>query len=209
VRAEGGDVFTATQNLFATAAALRTAPVAHKGQVIASLINTFGVPLDAINAALPGGQGAQSQAGQPGAMPEYRDPRVDELMAQLHQAAQQRQQQLQQKSQSEIESFGASHEFFDDVREEMADLLEVATRRGAQLSLEDAYKRAIQLKPDIAEVLRQREAAKQAQNTQSAAQRAKHAASSIRSQPTGAVRNGAPLSLREELEQAALQVDGR
>jgi len=37
------------------------------------------------------------------------------------------------------------HEFFDDVRELMADIIDLQTKRGATISLQDAYDRAIKI----------------------------------------------------------------
>jgi hypothetical protein len=216
IRAEGGHPLQAVGNLLNTAAALRTAPVAHKGQVIASLINTFGIPLEAVNAALGGPQTGQPSSTQPQMAPEYRDPRVDELLSTLREQRTQHLQAIQQKSTADVEAFLASKEFAEDVREEMADLMDVVSMQNQRrlqqglaptpFTLDDAYNRAVQLKPDIVEVLKQREAAKAAQSSQSSTQRARYAASSVRSQPLSA--NGRPtheLSLREEIERAAQQ----
>jgi hypothetical protein len=204
IRAEGGEPLKAVASLLQTAAALRTAPPHHKAQLVASLVKTFGVPVEALDAALVGEAPQQGQAA-----PEYRDPRVDQLFAQMQQAQHHRQQSLVQRSQQELETFAAGREFVDDVREEMADLLEVAAKRGVALSLEDAYNRAVQLNPDISAVLKQREAAKAATNAQASTQRARAATSSVKSQPAGAPHAPQSRGLRDDLEAALAAQSGR
>jgi hypothetical protein len=205
IRAEGSEPLRAVATLLQTAAALRTAPAGHKAALIADLVKTYQVPVELLDKALVG----EAPNGQQGPMQEYRDPRVDQLLSQLQQAAHQRQQMTLQKSHAEVDAFGKDKEFFADVREEMADILELAAKRNVAMSLEDAYSRALAMHPDIAEVLRQREAAKQAANANASTQRARQAAVSIRSQPTGARPAPQSQSLREDLEAAFLEVDGR
>jgi hypothetical protein len=198
IRAEGGEPIRAVQSLLQTAAALRTAPPVHKAQLVAQLVKTFGVPIDALDAALSGQAPQQGQAGMaPGG---YQDPRVDQLLAQISQANAQRSAALQAEVQAEVSSF--QPEFLDDVRDEMADILQVAAARGVKLSLEDAYNRAVLIHPEISQVLEQRKAASKAANASASMQRAKAAGSSVRSHPAGA--NGAPQpqSMRDYVAQA-------
>jgi hypothetical protein len=76
----------------------------------------------------------------------------------------------------------AQEEFFEDVRQDMADLIEVAQRRGVALTLKDAYTRAVGLHPEISKVVSQRAAAA-ARTPAGATQRARAASSSVRSSP--------------------------
>jgi hypothetical protein len=207
LRAEGADPIRATASLFQTAAALRTAPPAHKAELIANMVKTYGVPLEALAAAIDGQPQAERHqaAGQ-----QFQDPRVDQLLAQLQQQAQQRQQQALQQTQHTVEQFKAQAEFIDDVRDEMADLIEVATKRGREMSLQQAYDLACKAHPEISEVLRRREAARLTANAQASTQRSKAAASSVRSHPTSG--NGAQSSddsIRASLEAAYAQLSGR
>jgi hypothetical protein len=181
IQAEGGDVMRAVGSLLQTAAALRTAPPAHKAQLVAQLIKTYGVPVDALDAALVG---ETSQANH--APPEYRDPRVDQMLSALQAQKAAQAKAEQDRAAAEVESFKAEAEFLDDVREDMADLIEVARRRGVALSLKDAYSRAVAMNPDVAEALRQREAAKAAQTANAATAKARAASSSVRSSPAAA-----------------------
>lgn len=196
LRAEGSEPLKAVGNLLQTAAALRTAPPAQRAALVAQIVRSYGVPIDALDAAL---SGEAPQAQQ--APPQYRDPRVDQLFATIEQAKAAKAQQLQAEAQKALSTV-QEQEFFEDVREEMADILEVAARRGVAMSVEDAYNRAIALHPEISKVLSQREAAKAAANAQASTQRAKAASASVRGSPVGSTDDSKPTSLREQLEAA-------
>jgi len=90
-------------------------------------------------------------------------------------------------------------EFFEDVREDMADLLEVASRRGIALTAKDAYTRAVAMNPEVSKVMEQRRAAK----TQNGSiQRAMAASSSVKAQPTAGPPAQSGGSLKDDLEAA-------
>jgi hypothetical protein len=80
----------------------------------------------------------------------------------------------QERSAAAVQEFSAKAEFLDDVREDMADLLEGAARRGVALTMEEAYDRACHMNPDIRRVLQQRESAANV-GAQTSTQRAKAA----------------------------------
>lgn len=193
LRAEGIEPVKAVASLLQTFAALRTAPPQHKAQMLANMVKNFGVPIEALDAALVG-QPQQQQAQAP-----YRDPRVDQLMAEIESAKAARGQQLQATVQQEIGQF-AEKEFFEDVREDIADILEMNAKRGVAMTLEEAYNRACRIHPEVSRALSQREAAKQAATATAATQQAKRAASSIKSSPSGGVGKEAPSSIRDLLE---------
>jgi len=195
MQAEGAAPLQAVQNLLQTAAALRTAPPQHKAQLVAGLVRQFGIPIDLLDSALAG-QPSPQQGQEAAPTAPYRDPRVDQLMATLQQAQQQRAVAMQQKNRAEIEQFKASREFFEDVREDMADIIDARNRRGISLSLEDAYNLAVSMHPEISAVLKQREAAKANTSAQTGVQRSKAAASSVKSTPAGNVSNSEPTDLR-------------
>lgn len=207
IQAEGGQPMAAIGNLLQTAAALRTAPAGHKAQLIANMVRTFGVPIEALDAALSGqpmpqGQGHQ-QAVDPNAI-------ARQVMQQVTQGLQtQRQQATQQRYVTQMQDFASKHEFYDDVREYMADLLEVAGRRGIELTPEDAYNRSCEMHPEISKVHAQRKAVQQANATVASTQRARAASSSIRSQPSGAVSAPQPAGRRAALEAAFEQHNNR
>ena len=174
LRAENAEPLKAVQNLLETARMLRQSPPEQRAHLVAQIVQHYGVPIQALDAALAG------QPVRPQGPAQYQDPRVDQLMAQIEQAKAQRAQAESEAADREVEEFGTDKEFFDDVRETMADLIEIAEKRGQKLDLETAYKRAVSMDDEISAVIRQREAAKSAATAKAATSKAKAAASSVR-----------------------------
>lgn len=206
IQAEGSEPLQAMGRLLQTAAALRTAPPTHKAQLVAQMVKMYGVPIDALDAALAGQAPPQGQA-------QGVDPTA--IARQVHQSImqdfqRQRSQAAAQNGHKEVAAFVEGKEFIEDVRETMADILDLRARQGIQTSLEDAYKMALKLHPEVSGVIAQREAAKAAQSANVSTLRAKNAASSVRSQPTSAPVNGRESrNLRDDLEAAISAASGR
>ncbi|HAM41749.1 MAG TPA: hypothetical protein DCP69_10565 [Candidatus Omnitrophica bacterium] len=203
IQAESSTPIQAVANLLQTAAALRTAPPAHKAQLVAQLVKQFGVPIDALDAALSGQAMPQGQAQQQYRPPEDTAKIVEQVIAKRLEAVQ------ASRAEKELSTFADSHEFFADVREDMADLIEVASRRNVAMTPEQAYTRAIALHPEIGDVLKQRDSAKASATAQATTQRAKAAASSVKSSPAAGGNAAQPRGIREQLEAAAATLSGR
>jgi hypothetical protein len=216
IRAEGSTPERAIGNLMNTALALRTAPPAHKAALVADMINTYGVPLEHLVAAL---EGKQPPPGQRQAPPQV-DPAAiakqvqDNLMKQL---GTQREQAIAAKVQGELDTFlqdKAMHgldgtDYGDDIRELMADIIERAVARKSTITLDKAYILAAREHPEVSKVLERQEQAAKAAKANASTQRARAAASSVRSSPaTQPVNTGRGTSLRDSLEQAVDQLDG-
>lgn len=199
IRSEGVEPVQAVGNLLRTAASLATGPQQTKAQIVAGLIKTYGVDIATLDSLLSGQAPAQQPQGYqaPPNPAQFRDPRLDALLEQQTQ----RVQQQAAEALADVEQ----EEFFDDVRQDMADLLEVASKRGVALSARDAYTRAVALHPEVSRVLEQRKAAGVSNG---AAQRAAAAASSVRAQPTATVASAGG-SLREDLVAAMERLNGR
>jgi hypothetical protein len=204
LQAEGVDALTASANLMNLASELRFGPAQIKAQRVAQIIRNYGVDVNLLANVLDGQPVPQGQ--QPQMMT---DPRVDQLLAQLQGMQQSRQEAVVEKAVGEVEAFGGDKEFFEDVREDMADLLEVASRRGIDLSLDQAYERACQMQPEISKVLAARAAAQQAGTARQSTQRARAAASSVRGTPSNVSTNSQPDNLRGAIEAAIETVGGR
>jgi hypothetical protein len=163
-------------NLFQTAAALQTGDVPTKAGIIATMIRNFGVSPDAVADALEGKTGGQQQAPQ-GA--PVRDPRVDELLRRQQEMEQRTQQAQLSEAQRALQEFEASAEFLEDVREDMAVLLET----GRAKTYEEAYRKACAMNEDVGRVMAQRKAQEASRTQSQQAKRAQYAASSVRSDP--------------------------
>lgn len=185
IRGEGAEPLQFIQSLLQTAAGLR-GPAAP--QVIARLVRSLGVPIEALDQALTAtiqGNGGGQASGQP-QQGAYQDPRVDQLLGAMHQAASRRQAGMQQQAQADIDGFKANAEFFPDVERRMGALMADAAARRQAMSLQDAYDAACWADKDIRGILQQREAEKAANARNASTQRSRAAASSIKSQPAGA-----------------------
>jgi len=133
---------------------------------------------------------------------------VTRFMSQFQQAQAVQQARAQNEAESEVQAFLERAEFGEDVREDMADLLEVAERRGRDLSLQDAYRQACLGNTRVRQVLERRAKQRGAEQLSSAAQRAKAAAVSVSGAPALAGPQSEPDSVRAAIE-AAIAANSR
>jgi hypothetical protein len=184
-----GDIFT-------TVSALARGSPQDKAETIANIVQSYGVDVRMLDAVLT----RRIHAG-----PEATHART--LAARANSVIQERQQEKQQMGASEAEKALAAfasdpkHEFLDDVRDLMADLMEA----GRAETLEDAYASAVWAHPDTRKILLERQAQERAQSKTSRALAARRASSAIHGTPTNGLA-GAQLnpnaSLRDTLEAA-------
>lgn len=172
IQASGSTPEQTIRNLMNTAYRLKTGTPQERGQLLMQVAQQYG-------AELPSGPA------------EQKDPYIQQLEQRLAQFENQfvtHQQSIQQRTfadaQGSIEAFRAEpdeqgqpkHLFFDDVRDDMADRIEAANRRGEQLTLQDAYDAAIWARPDIREqMLTQQQQAEEAKRKAAAAKKAREA----------------------------------
>ena len=210
IRASGGDPQKYVGELLQTAHALSYGPTEQKADLLANLIMQFRVPPEMLDQALVarmGGQGApRAQAqGQ-----QFQDPRVDQLLQQLESTKREQTTRAAAEADQSASAFADTHEFFDDVAGDVANLLDVWAKQGkTQVSteeLERAYEIACQMNPDVSPVYAQRQAHSAARTAQATTQRARIAASSVRSQPTAA-QAAQPTGRRAALEAAFDELD--
>jgi hypothetical protein len=203
--AEGVDILTATDNLAQIATKLRFGQTGEKAELIARLIQVYGVDITTLDNVLAG------LPPQPAAMQQqtFHDPRLDQLLAKQQEREQQKRAQAQQEATAEVDSFASGREFFSDVREMMADIIEVAARRNLDLTLEQAYDQAIKLHPEVSKIVAQRAQASAAQSPTRPTARSKQAASSVKSSPVGGTGQQESGSLREDILSAMESANGR
>jgi hypothetical protein len=184
-----GDVFSTIKNLAGGSPE-------QKAEVIANIVQSYGVDLRALDAVLT------RRISTP---PEIAHAR--QLAARAHAVLQQNAKQgeyvVQQQADNVVQQFAADpkHEFLDDVRHLMADLVE----SGRVNNLEDAYSAAVWAYPETRKILLQREAQQRASAKNSRASAARRASSSVSGTPSlpgSAVPANGGGSLRETLEAA-------
>ena len=215
IRAENSNPVQAIDNLMSTAARLRTGTAPELAQLVAGIVNQYGTGrfgngfIEMLDSALAGQ--APRVDPQQAAMEQALNQRLapmQQMLTQFQQAQQSQQQQIAQAAASEVETFLGQAEFGNDVREDMADLLEAAQRKGQNLTLQDAYKKACLLNDNVRAVISQRVKAKGAQQTTQAAQRARSTAVQVSgAAPVGALRSD-PTDVRSAIE-AAIAMSSR
>ena len=157
-------------NLAQAEHALRNGPPESRFEALMSLADQYGLPLrQYLN--IPGQQQEKAAALPPEIMRE-----LEEGRRFREQYSQQTRQTEQERIQQEIASFEKENEFFNDVRELMADLMDTNPRR----TLKDAYEQAIWAHPEVRQVLIQRQQQAAAQDS-SKQRRAAAAGASVQS----------------------------
>jgi hypothetical protein len=181
-RSQGMDSMQYAGSVLQTAAALHMGTPQQKAAVVAQIIGSYGVDLEAINAALSG-QAPPAQQAQP-----RFDPRAEVQRA----LEEERVRQQEAANQATIREFLASApEDLDEVLPQMTRLLQADRLQGGNLTPKAAYDEARWANPGIRARLQQQEqqrkAAEAARTRTAATAQAKAAAVSIRSQPAAPV----------------------
>lgn len=183
-RAAGVDAVTATQALYDAFGRLAGPDKSAAAHQAVQLIRSYNIPLDLLNEALGGepAQGGQQSGQAPAGVPPEVLAKLQALEAQVQQFQASRDSGATDWARQQLEQFAASHEFFQDVRGDVAKLY------AAGYELEQAYEMAVHANPQTREALRQRETEAQAAEKEKAAQRARAASVSVRSAPVATPR---------------------
>ena len=211
IRSENSNPIQAVDRLLQTAAALRTSSPVQKAQMVASIVREYGVDIRMLDGAL---SGARMPAPDPQvqAVQQQIAPLV-EFVNGLRQQQATMAERTQQEAATEIEAFFADSEnypYAEDLRDEIADLLEINARRGRQLSLQEAYSRATIAHPTISKLVENTRIASSAAQQNAAALRAKQVAASVKGAPSAdRSSDQGNMSIRGALETAIGAVEGR
>ena len=163
---------------------LATGTPQQKATLIDKLLQDYGVDVAELDSAIARRlHGAPTQPQVPDIQALVQQ-QLQQALAPIYQQQRQAEQQAQQQADMTVEqmSLDPKYPHFDEVREEMADLVEMSAKRGVYLSLDQAYSRAIGFHPEIVSSINLTQ-----QNQ--AAQRAKAAAASV---------SGAPASMNQQ-----------
>lgn len=185
---------------------LRTADNKTKFQEILRICDQYGVPLRQIVNMSVGEQVLGAAPAPTAPAPVQLPPQV---MQELEESRRFRQSITQEQANSEISRFAADpkNEFFEQVREEMATLIE----RGVCSTLESAYEKAVFMRDDIREeVIRRRiegERSKELASRRTAAVNASPTASNKTGAPTKAEEGDG--SVADDIRNSILQLSGR
>lgn len=208
--AEGGDVLGTVNNLLKTANVLYGGSQSQKVMAVATIIKNFGVDLPMLDAALAGQAptdgGSNAGGGDANSIQAIIQRELQTALGPILRGQQSNDAQMDRDAESEIETFATDpkNEFFDDVKDTMADLLELAAKRSQKMDLSTAYNRAILMHSDIADIVNQRKVQDAARKTSEAAAAARRRAGGISGSrdvsPAGT--NNETTTLRQDLEAA-------
>ena len=215
MKAENANPLQAIDSLMSTAARLRTGTAPELASLMSGLIQQFGVGrfgqgfIESLDQALVG----QTPKEDPREVAMRRQLEqefapVRQFMSELQQQRQQQELAQQQAAGTEVQGFLANHEFAMDVKDDMADLIEMASKRGREMPLEEAYERACRAHPEIGKIFQRRDQASQAASRNQVAQRARSAAVSVGGAPTPGPSGNPGGDLRAALENA-VSANGR
>jgi hypothetical protein len=188
----GGNANTAIANLLGVERTLVSGDPVAKVNLVANMIKHFGIDLVALDSALAGlpvPQEAQQQSAIERMLEQRLSPIQQFIQSQQQREAQQRQQTEQEVAHT-VETMATDPNFpyFEDVREAMADLIEINSRRGIYISLPEAYNKAVRMNDETYQAASVREssqaATQAALQAHQAAQRAKGAAVSVSGSPS-------------------------
>ena len=208
------------RNLLNIHRTLRSAPAPQRAQFMAQIINGFGVDVKLLDQALsmlvspqdPAAQQVRTQAQNFEQVLDQKLAPMRDFMTNLTRQQQTVRQTAEQELQTEIQKFAEdpANEYFEVVRDVMADIMEAGASRGQKISLQDAYKRAILANNDLAGQFSQERLRQEAAKLSApAAEAARKAGLSV----TGSQTLGAPpesgINLRSDIEAAVARHSGR
>jgi hypothetical protein len=176
-RANGMDSVRYAGTVMQTAAALHMGTPQQKAAVVASLIHTYGIDVDQVNAVMQGQAPAQAQPPPQQDVGQLVERAIQQKVAAATEA----------RAAAAWQEFQASEpEFLEDVKADMREILMVAGQQGRNMTYQQAYDRACKLNEDVASQLAQRKAAQEVRTAQPVTPAARAAAGSARSRPATA-----------------------
>lgn len=214
----GGNPLQAIDRMLNVERIMFSGSTSDKAQLVARMIKEFKVDIVALDNLLAGEplpQQVQQQTDIERLLEQKLAP-VQQFIQSQQQMEQQRAAKIEQEAVHTVETMAVDPQFpyFEDVREDMADLIEMSAKKGVALSLPDAYNKAIRMNDGVFQATNVRsntQAATQAALTaHQAAQRAKGAAVSVSGAPSGVGTNiGDPSDLRGTIAAALGNSGGR
>ena len=187
-----GNPLSAINNLLVVERTLFHGTTQDKAQLVARMVKQFNVDIRALDAAIVGGAPPEDIAQQSSIerLLEQRLAPIQQFVQSQQQREQQARAQQEQQVTQTVEQMAQDpqYPYFEEVRDLMADIVEVNARRGVAISLPDAYTKAVRMNDDTYQAASTRDSSQAA--TQAAlqahqvAQKAKGAAVSVSGNPT-------------------------
>lgn len=157
IAAQGAsDPVEAVAGLLQTAAVLQSGTPQQKAERLADIYESYGIDLETFDAVLtarlqgkPAPAAAQPEQAMEQKIQAMLDARLKPIEGRLTESQ-------HRAAQANIEEFRQNAEFLDDVRNDMADIFDVAQKNGRQMDLQRAYDIACQSNPEISRILEAR-----------------------------------------------------
>lgn len=207
MRAQNIAPLDAVKDLMGTAAQLLQGTAESKADTVANIIEQYGVDVATLDTALSGRinrnpNGAnEPEAGLKNYLSEQLAP-MQQFM-QNQQAQQNSNQQAQyQTEQQNLQNFMGSNEFAGDLLGDMSDMMSLAANRNETMDYQQAYDKALMLRPDIQQILQQRQGGQAAAQNNQAVQQKQNATVSIPRAGASQASAPEPTDMRSALEQA-------
>lgn len=206
LRAQNISPYQAIDSMFRTAEMLHSGPQHQKAHEIAKLVHTY-LPgkdgFESFDRALAALYGGKQPEGQTQQTQQFHDPRLDALLAKIDAGQASASQRETAQLTASYGEFAKTHEYFEDVREDMSAVILSRAAKGIELTDEQAYNLALKLHPEIDSIVQQKAAAAKARKVDPSIARARAASSSIRGVPVGGLKGKPqPDDLRGTLEAA-------
>lgn len=154
--AEGVNAPQAIQGLFDTVSRMRMGTQQQKAEAVADIIQNYGIDVAALDNVLVGKPVQESQANEVQRLVQEQLAPVREMMSQQQNVRTQQAEQQKHQAVSDVAQFSQNAEFLNDVRNDMADLIDMAQARGVEMPLQEAYDKACAINPEISGIMADR-----------------------------------------------------
>lgn len=205
IRMQKSTPLQTVSNMMQTAAVLQMGTPAQKAKAVVEVIRSFGVDIETLDKLLAN-QNVDDPTGTIDSRINQHLAPVNKLLERLTEQDQARIKSEEERIAGEIDAFAADpkNAYFEDLREDIADLIDLAEKRGRKLSLRAAYDTALAQRPDLAKLV-SNGAAMNGQSksiSRKKLEKAKAAASSISGSSAPAAGKPKPGNVRSAIEDA-------
>jgi hypothetical protein len=194
----------AVAHLLNTEYAMATGNMQQKAKAIDKLLQDYDIDLNVLDQVISSRLGGQPQPGgvQQPQVPDVQalvQQQLQQALAPLYQQQQREHQRVVQQAVQTVEQMALDpkYPYFEDVRSMMADIVDLNRERGVEIPLDQAYKMAVNMNPELSSMT-------QATQLHSRAQRAAAAGASVSGNPVGGGQQAHVTSgnLRDDIEAA-------
>lgn len=194
----------AVAHLLNTEYAMATGNMQQKAKAIDKLLQDYDIDLNVLDQVISSRLGGQPQSGgvQQPQVPDVQalvQQQLQQALAPLYQQQQREHQRVVHQAVQTVEQMALDpkYPYFEDVRSMMADIIDLNRERGVEIPLDQAYKMAVNMNPELSSMT-------QATQLHSRAQRAAAAGVSVSGNPVGGGQQAHVTSgnLRDDIEAA-------